>query len=239
MSQSTKSITSVVFKQLENMFTNFTLFLKTRVAKMHSQLLLLTWASFSPQFMCSLSILCHKRTPTICVVSQGESKKGGVLPSLQNWDESYLQLAFLQTKTSATFRIGTSWRARCIFQRPHCVLVTISNGLSLSLSLSLSLYTHWTQVAIVSHRSHKERPTVLFRSARWWVSEKCRPPLWGPARWGYDARPRSLVTPGKQVCMHDAPPIMLDRPRMLRHQVRRCDEKGNITFEWPAQWCVG
>ena len=32
----------------------------------------------------------------------------------------------------------------------------------------------------------------------------------------YDTRPRSLVAPGKQVCMHDAP-IMFDRPRMLRH----------------------
>ena len=79
MSQSTKSIISVVFKQLKNMFTNFTLFLKTRVAKMHSQLLLLSvhdLSKLSPQFMCSLGILCHNRRPAISVVSP---KEGGVI----------------------------------------------------------------------------------------------------------------------------------------------------------------
>ena len=79
MSQSIKSITSVVFKQLEN---NFTLFLKTRVAKMHSQLLLLSvhdLSKLSPQFMCSLGILCHNRRPAISVVSPRQSKEGGVI----------------------------------------------------------------------------------------------------------------------------------------------------------------
>jgi hypothetical protein len=82
MSQSIKSITSVVFKQLENMFTNFTLFLKTKMAKMYSQLLLLSvhdLSKLSPQFMCSLGILCHNRRPAISVVSTRQSTESGVI----------------------------------------------------------------------------------------------------------------------------------------------------------------
>ena len=66
-------------KQLKNMFT---LFLKTRVAKMHSQLLLLSvhdMSKLSPQFICSLGILCHNRRPAINVVSTRQSKEGGVI----------------------------------------------------------------------------------------------------------------------------------------------------------------
>ena len=92
---STYSITSVVLKQLKNMFT---LFLKTRVAKMHSQLLLLSvhdLSKLSPQFICSLSILCHNRRPAINVVSTRQSKEGG---GLQHCVESYLYKIILQSK---------------------------------------------------------------------------------------------------------------------------------------------